>query len=235
VLLEVKNLDAGYGFLQVLWDVSLNVETGEYIGLIGPNGAGKSTTLKSIGGLIEPISGGIIFKGEKIEGISTSSICRKGIVYISEELNLFTQMSVRENLAMGAYTVKDKKKLSTGLDFVFDLFPRLAERRDQLSGTMSGGERKMLALARGMMSFPSLMLVDEPSLGLSPQLAASVFKSLEVLRNEGVTILLVEQNVTKTLQVTDRGYVLEKGKIVLEGKSSELARNGHVRKVFLGV
>lgn len=234
MLLEVKNIDAGYGFLQVLWDVSLIVEKGEYIGLIGPNGAGKSTTLKSIGGLIEPFSGGITFNGEQIEGISASSVCRKGMVYISEELNLFTQMTVSENLALGAYTVKDKKKLSTRLDFVFDLFPRLAERKDQLAGTMSGGERKMLAIARGMMSSPSLMLVDEPSLGLSPQLSAAVFKSLEVLKDKGVTILLVEQNVTKTLQVTDRGYVLEKGKIVLEGKSSELAQNDHVRKVFLG-
>ncbi len=235
MLLEVKNIDAGYGFLQVLWDVSLSVDTGEYICLIGPNGAGKSTTLKSISGLVQPINGGIKFKDEKIDGLPTSRICRKGIVYISEELNLFTQMTVRENLIMGAYTIKDKQKLTAGLDFVFELFPRLAERKDQLAGTMSGGERKMLALARGMMSSPALMLVDEPSLGLSPQLTTAVFKSLEVLRNQGITILLVEQNVTKTLQVTDRGYVLEKGKIVLEGKSSDLAQDDHVRKVFLGV
>jgi len=235
LLLEVKNIDAGYGFLQVLWDVSLSVDTGEYISLIGPNGAGKSTTLKAISGLITPINGGVKFKDEKIDGLPASRVCRKGIVYISEELNLFTQMTVRENLAMGAYTVKDKQKLTAGLDFVFELFPRLAERKDQLAGTMSGGERKMLALARGMMSSPSLMLVDEPSLGLSPRLTTVVFKCLEVLRNQGITILLVEQNVTKTLQVTDRGYVLEKGKIVLEGKSSDLAQDDHVRKAFLGV
>lgn len=234
MLLEVKNLDAGYGFLQVLWDVSLKVDVGEYICLIGPNGAGKSTTLKSIGGLVKPKSGDITFKGEKIEGIPASRVCRKGIVYISEELNLFTQMTVSENLSMGAYTVKEKKEVITALEFVFDLFPRLAERKDQLAGTMSGGERKMLAIARGMMSSPSLMLVDEPSLGLSPQLTAAVFKSLEVLKDKGVTILLVEQNVTKTLQVTDRGYVLEKGKIVLDGKSSDLAQDDYVRKVFLG-
>lgn len=234
MLLEVKNIVAGYGFLQVLWDVSLLVETGEYIGLIGPNGAGKSTTLKAISGLLEPSNGCITFNGEQIGGLSTNSVCRKGIVYISEELNLFTQMTVSENLVLGAYIVKDKNKLNTRLDFVFDLFPRLAERKKQLAGTMSGGERKMLAIARGMMSSPALMLVDEPSLGLSPQMSAAVFKSLDVLNSKGVTILLVEQNVTKTLQVTDRGYVLEKGKVVLEGKSSELAQNDHVRKVFLG-
>lgn len=234
MLLEVKNIDVSYGFLQILWDVSLFVEKGEYVGLIGPNGAGKSTTLKAIGGLLETSAGRITFNGEQIEGIPAHSICRKGAVYISEELNLFTQMTVYENMALGANIVKDKDKLSSQFDFVFDLFPRLAERQNQLAGTMSGGERKMLAIARGMMSSPSLMLVDEPSFGLSPQMSAAVFKSLAVLNGKGVTILLVEQNVTKTLQVTDRGYVLEKGKIVLEGKSSELTRNDHVRKVFLG-
>ncbi|MBW2058410.1 MAG: ABC transporter ATP-binding protein [Deltaproteobacteria bacterium] len=234
-LLEVENLDAGYGFLQVIWEVSLDVRPGEYVCLIGPNGAGKSTTLKSIAGLLEPKEGRIIFKGEPIDGLPGDRVCRKGISYISEELNLFTGMTVQENLAMGAYAVRDKRKIAQSLDFVFGLFPPLKERERQLAGTMSGGERKMLAIARGLMSAPSLLLVDEPSLGLAPQLTAAVFRALDVLKKEGVTILLVEQNVTKTLQVTDRGYVLEKGKIVLRGRSSDLARDDHVRKVYLGI
>jgi branched-chain amino acid transport system ATP-binding protein len=158
-----------------------------------------------------------------------------GLSYISEETNLFTAMTVRENLTMGAYTLRDRKRLRENLGFVFDLFPRLRERQNQLAGTMSGGERKMLAIGRGMMATPAILLVDEPSLGLAPQVTVDVFKALDILRKNGVTLLLVEQNVTKTLQVTDRGYILEKGKIVLQGKSSDLAQNEHVRKVFLGV
>jgi len=235
LLLEVTNLNAGYGFLQVLWDVSLSVEMKEYVCLVGPNGAGKSTTLKSLSGLIRPKSGEIRFKGEPIGGLPGNKVCRKGISYISEELNLFTRMTVKENLAMGAYLVTDEEEQQKNLDFVFNLFPRLEERGNQLAGTMSGGERKMLAIARGMMSSPDLLLVDEPSLGLAPQLIKGVFNALHLLKEAGVTILLVEQNVTKTLQVTDRGYVLEKGKIALEGKSPDLARHPHVRKAFLGI
>ncbi len=235
MLLEVKNLNAGYGFLQILRDVSLSVKNGEYVCLIGPNGAGKSTTLKTIAGLISPSSGDIIFKGEAIAGIGGHKVARKGIVLVSEEMNLFTNMSVLENLLMGAYTEKDKKKINQLLEDTFSLFPRLAERKNQLAGTMSGGERKMLAIARGLMSDPALLLVDEPSFGLAPQLTASVFESLNQLVKAGLTILLVEQNVTQTLAVTDRGYVLENGRIGLEGESNELACDPHVRKVFLGV
>ena len=235
LLLEVKNLDSGYGFLQVLWEVTLTVDTGEFVCLIGPNGAGKSTTLKTICGLVEPKGGTITFKGEPIGGLPGDTVSRKGISYISEALNLFTGMTVEENLAMGAYTIKDKKRVKSHLDFVYELFPRLKERESQFAGTLSGGERKMLAVARGMMSQPSLLLVDEPSLGLAPQLTASVFRALGRLNGQGMTILLVEQNVTKTLQVTERGYVLEKGRVVLEGKSSDMAQNEHVRKVYLGV
>jgi branched-chain amino acid transport system ATP-binding protein len=235
MLLEVKNLDAGYGFLQILRGVSLKVNQGEYVCLVGPNGAGKSTTMKTIAGLISPMEGEITFKGESIAGLPGNKVARKGISYVSEEMNLFVNMSVQENLYMGAYTIKEKKRQEDRLAFVFDLFPRLAERKSQLAGTMSGGERKMLAIARGMMSDPELLLVDEPSFGLAPQLTASVFDSLDSLRTSGVTIMLVEQNVTKTLAVTDRGYVLENGKIELAGKSSDLACDPHVRKVFLGV
>jgi branched-chain amino acid transport system ATP-binding protein len=235
MLLEVKNLDSGYGFLQILRSVSLSIGEGEYVCLVGPNGAGKSTTLKSIAGLLTPKNGEILFKGEAIGGLPGNKVARKGISYISESLNLFMNMSVQENLAMGAYTVRDRKLQKDQLEFVYDLFPRLAERKGQLAGTMSGGERKMLAIARGLMSKPTLLLVDEPSFGLAPLLTENVFASLDTLKKGGMTILLVEQNVTKTLAVTDRGYVLENGKIEIEGKSSELAENPHVKKVFLGI
>lgn len=235
MLLEVKNLDAGYGYLQILRSVSLNIDRGEYVCIVGPNGAGKSTTMKTIAGLISPTGGSILFDGEEIAGLQTSQITKQGLSFVSEEMNLFVNMSVQENLYMGAYIIKDKKVQKDRLDFVFSLFPRLGERKNQLAGTMSGGERKMLAIGRGMMSDPKLLLVDEPSFGLAPQLVADVFDSLEALRNQGVTIMLVEQNVTKTLAVTDRGYILENGKIGLEGKSHDLADNPHVRKVFLGV
>jgi ABC-type branched-subunit amino acid transport system ATPase component len=235
MLLEVKNLNAGYGYLQILRDVSLHIDKGEYVGIVGPNGAGKSTTMKTIAGLLSPMSGSVIFNGEDITGLPASAVAKKGISFVSEEMNLFVNMTVQENLYMGAYTIKEKSLQKERLDFVFELFPRLAERRKQLAGTMSGGERKMLAIGRGMMSNPLLMLVDEPSFGLAPQLTTSVFASLDVLLKNGVTILLVEQNVTKTLAVTSRGYVLENGKIGLEGKSADLAEDSYVKKVFLGV
>jgi ABC-type branched-subunit amino acid transport system ATPase component len=235
MLLEVKNLNAGYGFLQILRDVSLRVDLGEYVALVGPNGAGKSTTLKTIAGLLRPLSGEIRFKGEPISGLPGNKVARKGIAYVSEAMNLFVNMTVQENLFMGAYTLSDKKLRTDRLDFVYGLFPRLVERKNQLAGTMSGGERKMLAIGRGLMSDPELLLVDEPSFGLAPQLTESVFESLNALKKRGVTIMLVEQNVTKALAVTDRGYVLENGRIELEGPSKELACNAHVRKVFLGV
>jgi len=235
MLLEVKNLNAGYGYLQILRDVSLAVDTGEYVCLVGPNGAGKSTTLKTIAGLLQPQSGEIVFQGESIGGLPGNQVMKKGISLVSEAMNLFVNMTVNENLSMGAYTVRDKKVEKDTLDFVYNLFPRLAERSKQLAGTMSGGERKMLAIGRGLMSNPTLLLVDEPSFGLAPLLTESVFESLDVLVKQGLTIMLVEQNVTKTLAVTDRGYVLENGRIELSGKSSDLASNPHVRKVFLGV
>jgi ABC-type branched-subunit amino acid transport system ATPase component len=235
MLLEVKDLNAGYGFLQILRNVSLTVDAGEYVALVGPNGAGKSTTLKTIAGLLRPMNGEVRFKGESISGLPGNRVARKGIAYVSEAMNLFVNMTVQENLFMGAYTLADKKLIKDRLAFVYDLFPQLVERKNQLAGTMSGGERKMLAIGRGLMSNPQLLLVDEPSFGLAPQLTESVFESLGALNRKGVTILLVEQNVTKTLAVTNRGYVLENGRIELQGNSRDLACNAHVRKVFLGV
>jgi branched-chain amino acid transport system ATP-binding protein len=235
MLLEIKNLDAGYGYLQILRGVSLHVEKGEYVCIVGPNGAGKSTTMKTIAGLISPMGGSILFNGDDITGLSASQITKKGISFVSEEMNLFVNMTVQENLFMGAYIIHDKKIQIQRLDFVFELFPRLKERKNQLAGTMSGGERKMLAIGRGMMSDPKLLLVDEPSFGLAPQLTENVFESLDVLVKAGVTIMLVEQNVTKTLSVTNRGYILENGKIGLKGNSRDLACDPYVKKVFLGV
>ncbi|MDH3797604.1 MAG: ABC transporter ATP-binding protein [Desulfobacterales bacterium] len=234
MLLEIKSLDSGYGFLQVLWDVSFYVEEGEFVALIGPNGAGKSTTLKTISGLLEPQGGEILFEGNPIGGMEGHLVCRKGVAYISEELNLFVNMTVKENLEMGAFMIKDSAKQAENLEFVYELFPRLYEREAQFAGTLSGGERKMLAIGRGMMSGPSLLLVDEPSLGLAPMLTNEVFKALKALNARGTTILLVEQNVNKTLKNTSRAYILEKGKIVLDGKSADLADDEHVRKIYLG-
>lgn len=234
-MLELKNLNAGYDFLQILWDVSLQVAEGELVALIGPNGAGKTTTLRSISGLLPPKGGDVLFKGQNIGRLPAHAVSRLGISYISEELNLFTNMSVRENLLLGAYAVNDKKKELEALEFVYHLFPRLQEREKQLAGTMSGGERKMLGIARGMMSGPQLMLVDEPSLGLAPHLTHDVFRALLELRKRGVTVLLVEQNVNATLEISDRAYILEHGRIAMEGPSHEMKNNAHVRSAYLGI
>jgi branched-chain amino acid transport system ATP-binding protein len=234
-LLEIMNIDAGYGFLQVLWDVSLHVEEGEFVALVGPNGAGKTTTLRTIAGLIDPTEGEIVFQGERLNDVPAHELCRRGISYISETLNLFTQMTVEENLLLGAFIIDDRAVQQETLTFVYELFPRLEERQGQLAGTLSGGERKMLAIGRGIMSNPKLLLVDEPSLGLAPNLTVDVFNALETLRQTGVTILLVEQNVNTTLKITDRGYVLEQGSIVLEGDSKELLTNQHVKEAYLGI
>jgi branched-chain amino acid transport system ATP-binding protein len=234
-MLELKNVNASYDFLQILWDVSLRVDDGEFVALIGPNGAGKTTTLRTISGLMVPQSGDVIFRGRNIGHLPAHSVSRLGISYISEALNLFTDMSVRENLLLGAYAVNDKKKELETLDFVYQLFPRLKEREKQLAGTMSGGERKMLAIARGMMSNPELLLVDEPSLGLAPHLTHDVFRALLELRKRGVTILLVEQNVNATLEITDRAYILEHGRVAMEGPSRQMKTNEHVRSAYLGI
>ena len=234
-MLELKNLNSGYDFLQVLWDVSLKVDEGEFVALIGPNGAGKSTTLRTISGLLTPKGGEVLFKGKSINKRKAHEVSRMGISYVSEQLNLFTDMSVEENLLLGAYAIRDQEEQQKSLKFVYQLFPRLAERKKQLAGTMSGGERKMLAIARGMMSNPELMLVDEPSLGLQPSLVIDVFNSLKRLSDQNVTILLVEQNVNATLEITDRAYILEQGRIVMEGPSHTMKENEHVRNAYLGI
>ncbi len=234
-MLEVRNLEAGYDFLQVLWGVSFRVPEGKLVALVGPNGAGKTTTLKTIAGLLPPTQGEILFHGRPIRGMPAHRISRLGIGLVSETLNLFHGMSVHENLLLGAHVVQEKPKILASLAFVFEVFPRLRERRNQLAGTLSGGERKMLAIARALMSAPSLLLVDEPSLGLSPPLMLAVFAALEALRQKGTTILLVEQNVKSTLRMTDWAYVLEQGRVALQGRSTDLLEDDHVQKVYLGL
>ncbi len=235
-MLELNGVDAGYGELRILHDINISLAEKEFVSLVGPNGAGKTTTLRTIAGLLEPMAGEINFNGENINENSPKEISRKGLSFVTEEGNLFRGMTVKENLMMGAYTIKDKKQKQKNLEFVLSLFPRLGERQSQLSGTLSGGERKMLSIARGLMSNPSLLLVDEPSLGLAPQLVTVVFDSLTKLNEEeDVTILLVEQNVNTALKITDRAYVLEQGEIVLEGPSEELKEKDHVKDAYLGV
>jgi branched-chain amino acid transport system ATP-binding protein len=234
-MLRVTELDAGYGFLRVVHGISLQVNQGELVALLGPNGAGKSTTLKCIAGLVRPWKGDITFQGRAIGGMRGDRVNGLGIGLVSESLNLFTGMTVYENLLMGAYSVPEAEKRRRSLDFVFGLFPRLAERRPQLAGTLSGGERKMLAIGRALMGGPSLLLVDEPSLGLAPKLTQQVFDALRKLSDDGLTILLVEQNVTATLEMVDRAYVLEQGEIVLEGSAKKLSETEHVKDVYLGV
>ncbi len=234
-MLRLTGVEAGYDLLQVLWGVDLRVEEGEFVALLGPNGAGKTTTLRTIAGFVPPIRGSITFRDQPLAGVLPHQVSTIGIGYVSESLNLFPAMSVYENLLVGAYAVRDKSRISSAIDFVFELFPRLRERRDQLAGTLSGGERKMLAIGRGLMASPSLLLVDEPSLGLAPMATLTAFEALKQLHARGVTILLVEQNVNTTLHLVDRAYVLEQGRIVLEGTGAQLLGNSHVQEAYLGI
>jgi len=234
-LLELKNVSAGYGLLQILWGISLQVEQGEFVSLVGPNGAGKTTCLKAISGLIKASEGDIIFLDENITKKNPPDITRMGLSFVTEDGCLFTGMTVEENLRLGAFILKDKKRVNQTEKYVLELFPRLKERRKQLAGTLSGGERKMLSIARGLMSNPKILLVDEPSLGLAPNLADAVFDALVSLNKQGVTILLVEQNVNTTLEITDRTYVIEQGRICLQGPSSEMLANDHVKSCYLGL
>jgi branched-chain amino acid transport system ATP-binding protein len=234
-VLEVKGLQSGYGDLQILWDVGLEMAEGEFIVLLGPNGAGKTTTLRTISGLLKPIAGEINFLGKPIHGMPANDISKLGISFITEDLNLFPLMTVKDNLLVGAYAVKDKQVIKKSLDYALGLFPRLEERVNQLAGTLSGGERKMLAVARGLMANPKLILVDEPSLGLSPLMTKATFEALETLNKDGTTILLVEQFLGKALEIASRGYILEHGKIVMHAPTTELVENERVKEVYLGM
>ena len=234
-MLEVKNINAGYEGIQVLWDISLEVEEGEFVAIIGANGAGKSTLLKTIAGIHKQTSGSINFENNSIENLPAHAVVSRGIAMVPEGRRLFPYMTVRENLEMGAYTVKDPQKVEENLSWVYGLFPKLEERQRQMAGTFSGGEQQMLTISRALMSRPRFLMLDEPSLGLQPNIVSNVFQSLEVLHNEGVTILLVEQNVRKSLEIAQRAYVLEHGHIVMSGDSKELLQDEGVKKAYLGI
>ncbi len=235
MLLKVKGLEASYGELKVLWGIDLEVDKGEIVAVVGPNGAGKTTLLRTIVGLLREDNGDIIFEGERINDLPAYERVRRGISLVPEGGELFPYMTVQENLDIGAYLPEARKKYEENLEFVFTLFPRLKERRNQLAGTLSGGERQMLAIARALMSSPKLLMFDEPSLGLAPNLAVNVLKTIKELNKEGYTILLVEQNVKLALEISSRGYVIENGRIVLSDESKKLLGNPHVRKAYLGI
>ena len=224
-----------HGDLQVLWNVSFKINKGEVVTIIGPNCAGKTTILNTISGLLRPRSGSIIYLGKQVEKLPPHKLVKLGIAHVPEGRLLFPQLSVMENLKMGAYTRGRVREKDEMLEWVFQLFPILKERKNQRASTLSGGEQQMLALGRGLMSKPKLLMLDEPSLGLAPKLVRLVFEVIERVNKEGFTILLVEQNVHQALELADRSYVLEEGKIVLEGKGKELINNDHVKKAYLGM
>ncbi|MEA1946009.1 MAG: ABC transporter ATP-binding protein [Thermodesulfobacteriota bacterium] len=234
-MLKVNGINVFYEDLQVLWDVSFDVKEKEILVLVGANGAGKSTTLKTISSLLTPKTGTIEFNGIRLDQLPPNKIIEHGIVHVPEGRRLFPEMSVEENLIMGSLYGEAKTKRNETIEYVYSLFPRLQERRKQMSGTLSGGEQQMLAVGRGLMSRPKLMMFDEPSLGLAPILVKDIFDLINKINQEGVTVLLVEQNVTQTLAMCDRAYVLENGRNVLQGTGQELMANDHVKEVYLGI
>ena len=230
-MLEIDALDVFHGRLQVLWDLSLHVGDGEIVTVLGPNGAGKTTLVETVMGLNRPARGSVRFDGEELAGLKPNEVVRRGISIVPEKRELFPRMTVAENLALGAYTREDGGDDAR----IYDLFPVLAERRDQLAGTMSGGEQQMLAIARSLAARPRLLILDEPSLGLSPLFVSTVLESIAALNREGLTILLLEQNVRSALEVSNRGYVLENGRLVLEGPSQVLLDDPRVQASYLGL
>ena len=234
-VLTIKNLNVTYGQLKVLNDISFKVKEGEIVSFIGANAAGKSTTLNSISRIIPIESGEILFEEKRIDRMQSNRIIELGIIQVPEGRRVFPYMTVQDNLDMGSYNKKAREKRKIALEKVYGLFPRLAERRNQLGGSMSGGEQQMLARGRGLMAMPRILMLDEPSLGLAPVVVQLIFKVLKQVNGEGVTVLLVEQNVKKSLNISDRGYVLENGKIVLKGTDKELLQNSYLRKAYLGM
>ena len=234
-MLELEAVDAGYGATTILHGVSLNVQAGEAVTIIGGNGAGKTTTLRTIAGLIRPTSGSIRFEGQDITRLEAHEVVELGITLIPEGRQLFPDMTVRENLLMGAFRRKAREQAEATLKEVLQLFPRVAERLDQIPGSLSGGEQQMVAIARGLMARPRLLMFDEPSLGLAPIIVEQVFSVIDRIVETGVTVLIVEQNVHHTLKAADRGYVLENGRIVLADAAEALLDNDHVRQAYLGI
>jgi branched-chain amino acid transport system ATP-binding protein len=234
-MLEVRNVNTIYGKVQALWDISLNIEEAEIVALVGANGAGKTTLLNTISGLLQPASGTIEFMGQRIDGLPSHKLVEMGMSHVPEGRRLFTDMSVHENLEMGAYTSRAWKHRNETEKEVYESFPILKERAGQLGRTLSGGEQQMLAMGRGLMSMPKLCIFDEPSYGLAPIVMTEVFDVIKTLRKKGITILLIEQNVPRTLEIADRAYVLENGHIVLEGDCEHLLEEEMVKKAYLGL
>ena len=233
-MLEVKDLEVYYGMIQAIKGISFEVNQGEVIALIGANGAGKTTTLHTITGLLSPKKGSVLFEGQDITKVPAHKIVSMGMAHVPEGRRVFSQLSVYENLKLGAYTRKDKSNIDKELQSIYERFPRLAERKNQLAGTLSGGEQQMLAMGRALMSKPSIVLMDEPSMGLSPILVNEIFDVIESISKSGTTVLLVEQNAKKALSIADRAYVLETGKVVLEGDAKDLLENDSIKKAYLG-
>jgi branched-chain amino acid transport system ATP-binding protein len=233
-LLMVSGLCSGYGRLQVLWDIDLTVEEGEVVAIIGPNGAGKTTLLKTIAGIIKPISGTIRFNGEEITNAKPLEIIRRGLVYVPDGSSALTNMTVYENLVLGAFVKRDRAYIKDRLKFIYDVFPILAERKNQLASTLSGGERQMLVLARALMSDPKVLLLDEPSTGLSPLVVSTIYEIISQLVNLKVSIVLVEQDVMRALKIANRAYLMEAGRIRVKGESEELLHHETIRKYYLG-
>jgi branched-chain amino acid transport system ATP-binding protein len=234
-VLKVEHIDVFYGDLQVLWDVSFEVNKGEIVVLLGANGAGKSTTLKTISSLLKPEKGSISFEGSRLDEVPAHQIIEFGIAHVPEGRRLFPEMTVEENLITGSLKGESKVKRNDTMESVYDLFPRLRERRKQNAGTLSGGEQQMLAVGRGLMSLPKLLMFDEPSLGLAPILVSEIFQMVKNIRKQGVTVLLVEQNVKHTLAMCDRAYILENGRTTMTGTSKELLNNDHIKQAYLGL
>lgn len=234
-ILEINDVSSGYGEVQILWNVELDLQEGQLTSLVGTNGAGKTTMLRTVMGLLDPWEGSVHFNGEDVSALPAHAKAERGLVLVPEGRQLFTEMSVEENLEMGASVARAKAHMKRNLERVYEMFPRLKERQNQKSGTLSGGEQQMLAVARGLMAEPLVLMIDELSLGLAPVLMLGLFQNLKKLKKEGLTMLLVEQNVQMALAVSDYAYVLAQGQVELQGPSREMARDEHVRSAYLGL
>lgn len=234
-MLKVETVSAQYGDIKVLWEASLEISSKEMVTMVGSNGSGKTTLINTIMGMMRPTSGRIEFLGQPIHQLPPHKIVERGISLIPEGRKLFPEMTVLENLELGAYFPNARKKISETLRWVFSLFPRLAERKAQLVGTLSGGEQQMVTVGRGLMSLPQLLLIDEPSMGLAPIVVAELFRTIRKINQEGVTVFLVEQNARQAMEISDRAYVLENGRVVREGKSKDLLKDDEIRKAYLGL
>ncbi len=235
MLIEIKDLDVAYGDIQVLWGINLQVERGSIVSVVGSNGAGKTTLLRAISGLLKIKSGDIIYNGESLKGKPSEYIVEKGIIHVPEGRHLFPEMTVEENLLMGAYHRKNDPEIEKDLEYVYSLFPRMKERKKQKAGSMSGGEQQMCAMGRGLMGKPNVLIVDEMSLGLAPLIVDDLIDIVHKIKKDGTTVFLVEQDVQLALENSDYGYVLDTGKVAMEGKSEDLLKNPDVKKVYLGL